>query len=384
MKNIVEIDPRDFISPPYIQCPNCKKQDTFGVLPISGNRHTRRCKECCFTDTYKLPSLNKKVVYLDQFVISEMAKAINKKLKKSEKVDKFYRKLFEELDTLAKLQLIICPDSVFQEQESMAYNFEVLKKMYERLSYKISFYHPAEIERYQVCEGFKNSFDNTPASNLQLSVLSGNKNAWQSRFLTSIDSDISGEEIRDYQIRRQSIHDGIKALFKIWQSEINKTFKDWYEEEVTSYGKIMIEQYNKYKDYCASISILQRSVEEIRSVVERSGVILVSPLMSYLSDHKNDDEKLKIVVSYLQSSAVTKLPFNKINAALWAAIAHQAAYGGRQNPPNIGMANDIKMVSALLPYCDAIFVDSDMFSLLNFLRSKTKDFFIWHKNLSSN
>jgi hypothetical protein len=51
---------------------------------------------------------------------------------------------------------------------------------------------------------------------------------------------------------------------------------------------------------------------------------------------------------------------------LWACIRHQAAHGGRKTPPNIGTANDIEMIESLLPYCDAMFIDREMASLLNY------------------
>lgn len=59
-----------------------------------------------------------------------------------------------------------------------------------------------------------------------------------------------------------------------------------------------------------------------------------------------------------------EIPFNDIASSLWASIAHQAAYGGRKKPPDRGMVSDIDMISTLLPYCDAMFIDREMFELL--------------------
>jgi hypothetical protein len=294
-----------------------------------------------------------------------MVKIIDKKLGIAEKVDKFYLNLFEKLNSLVKLQLILCPYSEFHKRESMAYKFKVQKKMYEHLSHGISFNYPSDIESYQLYEGFKNWLENIPSSILKLSVLNGRKDTWLDKSRISLDFDISEEEIRNYKIRKQNIYNRIKELFNKWQTEKTKNFSDWYEEEASSYGPIRIKQYNNYKNLCDSTCILQYSIDEIPSTTINEGVILVSLLMDYLTDNKNDEEKLKIVFSYLQSSTVTKLPFNKINAALLAAIAHNTAHGGHKNPPNIGMANDIEMVSTLLPYCDALFVDSEIFNLLN-------------------
>ena len=76
------IDPKKFILPPYITCPKCKISNSFGVLMIGGQRYTRRCRECWFTESHKLPELNKKIIYLDQFAISDMMKAVNDKIGK--------------------------------------------------------------------------------------------------------------------------------------------------------------------------------------------------------------------------------------------------------------------------------------------------------------
>jgi hypothetical protein len=48
---------------------------------------------------------------------------------------------------------------------------------------------------------------------------------------------------------------------------------------------------------------------------------------------------------------------------MWASLAKKAS-AGQKTPPDEGMATDIAVVSALLPYCDAMFVDNKCRSLL--------------------
>jgi hypothetical protein len=48
---------------------------------------------------------------------------------------------------------------------------------------------------------------------------------------------------------------------------------------------------------------------------------------------------------------------------MFAVIAYQAA-NGRTRPPNRGMSNDIKVVSSLMPYCDAMLVDNECRAML--------------------
>lgn len=120
---------------------------------VSGKHYVRRCRECWFTETYGLPVIKKKIIYLDQFVISEMMKAVNDKLGRKQHIDKFWVELFEKLEVLSSLQLIICPDSTFHRRESMPYEFQALKRMYEHFSHGITFYDPATIRRFHCHAG---------------------------------------------------------------------------------------------------------------------------------------------------------------------------------------------------------------------------------------
>ena len=82
---------------------------------------------------------------MDQFAISNMEKTLNPKVAEQQKkrIDKFWFQLFEKLDTLSKLQLIVCPDSITHQNESKVTieHYETLKRMYELLSHGTSFDH---------------------------------------------------------------------------------------------------------------------------------------------------------------------------------------------------------------------------------------------------
>lgn len=370
MKTIT-IDPKMFINKPYIKCPACKKDDCFGILMISSRHFTRRCLECRHDETYPLPELDKKVLYLDQFVISNMMKAINQNLGKTDKVDKTYLKMFEELDALVKLQLIICPDSEFHRQESQLSFYAALKRMYEHLSHGITFYDRHTIERFQVDGGFKSLLESKDFDWKSFDVddfLHGERNEWQDRFLISIDSKIEQKDIDDFQKYRLEVHEQVKSFFEIWKKAKGKSFLDYFNANTPVYGHRIAKSYidSVMQYFQASLGITTLTPEEMIPVMMGEESIIVSSLQRHLPQDMKDDEKLKSVISYLQSGKTRNLPFNEIYSGLWAAIAYQAGTGGRTTAPNIGMVNDIEMVSSLLPYCDAMFIDKDMHSLLNF------------------
>jgi hypothetical protein len=190
-------DPRDFISPPFILCPKCGKQE-FGVLIITNNSYRRRCRNCLFPKnnegsmSYSLPILNKKIIYLDQFAISNMMKALNPHMRsnKEGKVDEFWLRLFERLDSLSKLQLIVCPDSEIHNSESLLSGFyEPLKRMYELMSGGRTFFEKGIIQRRQIIEHFTNWLNGEADTSLNLDpqcVIHGKINAWSSRLILSV------------------------------------------------------------------------------------------------------------------------------------------------------------------------------------------------------
>lgn len=364
MKKTIKIDPRIFISMPFITCPKCKK-NSFGVLMINGRGYTRRCRECWFSDRFGLPKLSKKVIYLDQFAISEMMKAINKKLGKEKIVDKFWFSLFEKLEKLNKLQLIVCPDSTFHRGESLLFEPKAMKRMYEHFSNGVSFDDPATIRRFQIAAYFRKKVGGEGKEIERNDIIHGRIDEWLDRFHISVDFGIKEEDIENLKKSREAVFDGLRKVFESWQSEKDKKFKNWFWEEGLAWGKAMVEKYaHQFAESAASIISGQKySIEKYTSFILSEELVLVQSLSYYVSGDQL--EKTKKVLSFLLSKDLLEISFNEIAASLWASIAHQAAHGGRKKPPNRGMASDIDMISTLLPYCDAIFIDREMFELLN-------------------
>jgi hypothetical protein len=69
------------------------------------------------------------------------------------------------------------------------------------------------------------------------------------------------------------------------------------------------------------------------------------------------------LAEFLMQGAINEVPFNRIAAAMYASLAAKAA-AGQKEIPNQGTATDIDIVSTLLPYCDAMFVDNKCRALL--------------------
>lgn len=366
----IKIDPKMFISKPFIDCPKCKQKNCFGVLLIGNNRYTRRCRECRFDQSYSLPSLDKKIIYIDQFLISNIAKALNKNLGKGKKIADWYIKLFASLDRLSKLQQIVCPDSEFHRQESLLFSYKVLKRMHEHLSNGVSIYDRATISRFQIAVDFKShikSKDKNDPITID-DLLMDDRNSWHDRLLVTIDWRVDPKEIETYQVYRKQITKNSQQFYDYWKQKRDMSFKELFRLVASEFGRNTIQNYvNLIAKYAAaSLGQYQPSQSDLLSFGMSEESVLISNLLHYLPEDIKYEEKIRIVSTYLQSERLFQIPFNEIQSAIWSAIEYQIITGGRRSPPNTGMINDVEMVSSYMPYVDAIFVDNDIRNLLQF------------------
>lgn len=378
MKNDIKTikwDPTIFIKPPYITCPKCKKE-SFGVSGISSRHYSRKCKECYYpkgserTTYFPLPELNKKVIYLDQFVISKMMIAINPNVSKSKKnkVDIYWDDLFNKLDRLVKLQLIICPSSSLHSEESLTSPYyEQLKSMYNLLSGGTKFKHIETIKLNQIFNHARdwitgnnqNSFEGDSAD-----AIHGNINKWQNRIYVTVDFEQSENLVEQIRTVRVQIHEGLLEVFELWQNDKGKSFEDWYEHEREEYGKLIITTHENY--------ILKRIKYDYgdRTITPEE---LIPPEYVSLRFHiKNEFSKVGVdendldskLIEYFTSEDFKELPLVKISSMLFASLARKAA-SGQKRPPSRGMFDDTEFISNLLPYCDAMFLDNECHAYLN-------------------
>ena len=128
------------IGPPYSSCPSCGEPQ-LGTLSISNNHWTRRCRTCRHTGNTRLPSLQKRLIYLDQMVLSNIAKALDPVWRETRgDQDPFWLDLYERLERLVKLQVVVCVESPIHDQESSVTPYaDTLRRLREYLSAKVEF-----------------------------------------------------------------------------------------------------------------------------------------------------------------------------------------------------------------------------------------------------
>jgi hypothetical protein len=369
-------DPRDLISPPWKTCPACGK-DKFGVSIISGSRLMRRCRDCWHKQDYRLPELRKKIIYLDQFVISNLMKLKNPATKGHATVaaDPFWSDLHDLLFQLRHLQMICCPDSGSHVEESRISRLNAeLKKTYEALSGGITFAAFDQIKSDQIGElALAWAEHRDPAFDFNSrSILSRDPNAWNERFyIVSGDNPfISAPRLRQL---RTELHANIARLFRdVWGKE-NHSFEYWYNLERTEFQGYLLKAVVKHgRERAEAVLSYKPGEEPPLEVLDKippsfqEGVIAsIEHVMQFPRNGgmRSPEERAELRKSFLQQNRIADAPFVKLQSMMFAAIAMRAAQGQKE-PPNEGTATDIDTVAHLLPYCDAMFMDNGCRSLL--------------------
>jgi hypothetical protein len=378
MSASIKIDPRNFIGGPFKACPKCGGPE-FGVLvPCVGpDSYTRRCRDfnCWHTVEILLPEIKKKVIYIDQCAFSNIMKVLSPETKGHERAatEPLWRELYETLDVVCHLQLAACPDSQEHEHESLTSPFaESLKHTYEHFSCGLTFKSAEQIKLNQIAnaaryfvrkEELKFNFD--PER-----VVHGRLHIWQGRIFATTSGVIPGTIDRLRQSRGQG-HAGIQRIFKRWQAE-KKGFREVFEQEINSYVPLILRQYQADQQNIANVTsqILRGEIPPLDAILPSPSTRMLE-MVKRLFEMEQAHAPAATVKEFLESGLMNELPFNVIESLMFASLSQRAA-SGQKKMPDQGTLNDIAVVSTLLLYCDAMFVDDGCRALLKDIPKKYK------------
>ena len=362
-------DPRVFILPPFKQCPQCGCEECFGVLMIGATHYTRRCRECMYDEQFPLPEVRKKVVYLDQMAISNMTKLLHPEIGQGREIDPFWRELFERIDVLCKLQVLICPDSQTHREESALAPFAAeLRRMYELFSHGTTFDFSYQIRDRQLVEHLDNWLAGAPETDIEIEVAHvthGQIHGWQERYTITV----GGLEEEDWPERlRESRERGAEGMAQVhegWRREQDFDFERTFQRELAAFGEMVIQLHLKSIEQQARILAGQEPFDA-EALMPSHATTLVLGIHHRLRDAGVPEEDLwPKTAEFFRSGALERVPYMQISALLFAALARKAAIGGQVRPPNRGTISDVTTVAAVMPYCDAIWVDNEVAGLLS-------------------
>jgi hypothetical protein len=322
-----------------------------------------------------LTNTPKKIIYLDQFVISNITKILDPDFPRREhllKKQPFWLELYKKLDRLIKLQLIICPDSYYHRTESLLSgdpDFDSLQDVYSHLSNDCTFQDDTMIMRWQLLHYFRDYMEGHPEREPVIPVsdiVHGDLDKWHDRFRVTVPYRSDANEVASLRSRREKLYGTVEEIFKKWQQD-STSFKLSVQEEALALGRAIIEVFSSYLTKWMAYSFGLEIPKSPLELLPPPAVILVFDMFNILAEYKISDpmEQLKKVGVYLRSPHFLRLPFVRLSSMLYAAIARKAP--SMKSPPNRGTTTDVTVIASVLPYCHAMFVDNAM---AGYLREK--------------
>lgn len=359
MSPTLKLDPRDLIMGPYVQCSKCGVEQ-FGILSVRGTHYTRRCRNCWHKADFPLPDIKKRIVYIDQFAVSNIMKVLTPDAKGHERTasNPFWKELFETLGVVCHLQLAVCPDSKQHQYESLTSAFyKSLKRTYEHFSGGLSFYASDDIKRQQIARLTECWLNKEPATfdfDAQ-EITHGKLHEWADRIYITVDGVLPGlaDELRTM---RGAVHKGLQEVFEMWQRE-KKSFKEVFQAEKVAYTETLFQVYRAQQKR-VNDAFMRGEMPSLSDILVSQQGMVLHQLQYTFDEAFGKAESPKAAAEFLRSGILNDTPFNVISASMFASLSLKAA-AGQKRPPNQGTSNDVDMLSTLLPYCDAMFVDNE-------------------------
>lgn len=381
-KRVFTFGRRDLISGPYIQCPECLRNKSFGVfVSIAGsNSYSRECVECGYKKGYPLPKIKKKILYLDQFVISNLIKLLDKDHKSHDKIknDPFWGRLFVKLEAASKSQAIVCPDSFYHRDESLVgeIDFRLTKRLYEHFSSGKTLYPGFEIERTQIYDHFQNWLkgQKTVFSLAREQVSQEDLDTWSVGLHVTVNMKPYLGEIDSLRNINFSTREQLRSLWARWQSEKDFKFIDRIKEETLGLGKGLVAEVKKFQQRRSLTLAKMTSGEpydlELDDIVPPTASRILNALFLAARIKKVPEDQISgLIVKYFTDlNALLEIPKIRISSVMFAGLARKAQLG-KKNPPK--SFADVGFISSYLPYCDALFVDVESRGLLKELPKET-------------
>ena len=289
-----------------------------------------------------LPPLDKAVVYLDQFAISNLFKAKTSKEAERDSHKEYWASLLTKVERAVLLHQAIFPSSSIHLDETIPYHSPSDLQIFHETLGDAEFCSPREIVAEQEWAFFEAYLEGRPRPTLSTSVdevLKGERNIWLPALHITGKTDwtvIAPMVRRDRDVNERAM----KRLADRWKEE-KPTFEEALSVELAALAEVRKDQLLNTTDMRV---VAQFS--EMRKAFEAHGF----------------KEAVLEVVKFWEWPENQHLPEHRISAHLFAALARQ--YAGNRKKEPLGIMNDIKAVASYGPYVDAIFVDNHCATLV--------------------
>lgn len=347
---------------PWSRCARCG-ETRFGFLSGGNDSIVWRCADCRYRVDEPLPQVNKKVIYIDQFVFSELFK-LKAGTRREDKLTPFWREVDALLHRVVHLQQAVLPHSNIHQAETIVSAWpRELREAYEAIGGDLRFEDTSDVQMLEITEFASAYFEHRdPALSLNVDeILRGKRNKWLPNIRVVVKADYSRFAARTRE-RRESAGISVNELMDNWRAR-ELGFDDVLHIELNGYHYSRIEalrafreQYERAEAAGDFMAIMDQSMSRIcreLSMLDRLFRQVGIPEQSH--DIARD--------SFWQWERNSEMRFGRIVAYMFAALAGQVK-AGRKKSVSAGFMNDVEAVAAYAPFVDAMFIDKECALLL--------------------
>lgn len=342
-------------------CPGCGAKNSYGNVMIPGGEYVYRgCEQCKYSCEVYLPPVQKKVVYLDQFLLSGAFRGNDRRF-----VDAVKR-----VSKASALQLLVAPYSSVHEDEThlwrghagLGLSYEQLMTFIKQTSRGSEFKSSLEVEKSQIIKGFQAFLEGGPAvySLDERDAIRGNTHVWDDYFRVEVGRYMGDvEEIR--RLKMQAVQ-MLVDVFDEWRQSHN-SFEQDVALETADAGRGYMEAY---------LHLIARVAGgDFAAIWNGPATSMVVESMRYcLPRETPPDEVMAKCLEFFASEHFAQLPSEWLSARIYATLkklVKGGAYPDRETARQrlSGVFYDVKHIATYAPYCDAFFMDQAMADLVS-------------------
>ncbi len=330
-------------------CPRCETTGEYGNVHISNDVLLRGCNACGHRIHFQLPKLQKTVIYLDQFFLSHAFRR---------KIPEFVRAA-ERINDLARRQLLVCPRSSTHELETHLWRHpdqKALWKFIRRTARGHQFHDAISIKIMQLQRSFLSYLNSTKISCIYRSdAFESDVNKWDDYLSVYINTAIDDyDNMRDRKLQDVA---RLVSFFDEWRKEKSNFCSDCLQE-ANHYAELLLHLF-----FVATQQMLSGDIQGWKNGPAEGD--FVQSLLSCMDRSTDVNERFEQVEKYFSSEYFRQTPFLDIKCQLFAILRKKVRAGSYTNEEKAkkklsGLYNDIDAISIFAPYCDAVFIDSEM------------------------
>lgn len=336
---------------------------------VRGRSYIKRCEQCRHTRDFDLPQLRKALLYLDQYVLSELLRSDQGVAGQpgQGRDNEFWDDLHALVMSLNQQQQLVCPSSSVHSEETAVFRqADELKQMLRFLACDTMFYGIDDIRCAQLRDSFNSWLRNeVPEYGMfsAESVVEGHLHHWLDTYHLGVSFGPPPEEhLAAIRESRSRLASRMESVAEGWRAR-GADFDQYFSQEIEDFGPSILGRFAKDR---REFELVQREqIEpELKHLLPSSATQMLQVLHKGAKDVGNDDAAAAMLMrAYLKSDELGDIPFLKNQALLYAGVASQFA-SGRKKRINNGFVSDVEVISTLAPYCDAMIVDQECHNLL--------------------